>query len=63
MLEPRHVGVGRVAPTWTLIYLHSFSNKAADYTHFPHYFGVSGAALRVVLLGCVGGSALYRAPL
>jgi len=49
VLEPRHVGVGRVAPTWTLIYLHSFSNKAADYTHFPHYFGVSGAALRVVL--------------
>mmetsp|Transcript_124277 Transcript_124277/g.359397 ORF Transcript_124277/g.359397 Transcript_124277/m.359397 type:complete len:453 (-) Transcript_124277:177-1535(-) len=49
VLEPRRVGVGKVAPAWSLIYLHSFSNKATDYAKYPHYFGVSGAALRVVL--------------
>eukprot|EP00401_Gymnodinium_catenatum_P029050 CAMPEP_0117535734 /NCGR_PEP_ID=MMETSP0784-20121206/41087_1 /TAXON_ID=39447 /ORGANISM="" /LENGTH=442 /DNA_ID=CAMNT_0005332269 /DNA_START=9 /DNA_END=1337 /DNA_ORIENTATION=+ len=40
---------GRVKPTWTLIYLHSFSNKGADYVEFPHYFGVGGANIRVVI--------------
>lgn len=36
-------------PQWTMIYLHSFSNKAVEYLDFPHYFAVGGAALRVVL--------------
>lgn len=49
VFEPRRAGVGRVAPTHTFIYLHSFSNRGVDYEDFPHYFGLSGASIRVVL--------------
>jgi len=41
--------LGSTAPRWTFIYLHSFSNRGTDYIDYPHYFGVSGAAIRVVL--------------
>jgi len=41
--------LSRVQPEWTLIYLHSFSQKGTDYLDFPHYFGIGGAAVRVVL--------------
>jgi len=49
IFDPRRVGVGKVTPAYTIIYLHSFSNRGLDYADFPHYFGVSGAAVRVVL--------------
>lgn len=49
VMDPRTPSVGSTAPRWTLIYLHSFSNKGADYLDFPHYFAVSGANLRVVV--------------
>jgi phospholipase/carboxylesterase len=39
----------RTKPEWTLIYLHSFSNKGRDYKDFPHYFGIGGANIRVVI--------------
>lgn len=49
VLEPRRLGLGRLAPQWSFIYLHSFSSTGAAYADFPHYFGVSGAPVRVVL--------------
>eukprot|EP00434_Breviolum_minutum_P004696 symbB.v1.2.004139.t1/scaffold218.1/size262896/7 len=36
-------------PKWSLIYLHSFSQKGTDYLNFPHYFNVCGASLRVLM--------------
>jgi phospholipase/carboxylesterase len=48
-LDPHKCNAGRVAPQWTLIYLHSFSNKGADYLNYPHYFGISEAPVRVVI--------------
>lgn len=36
-------------PKWSLIYLHSFSQKGTEYLDFPHYFNVCGAGLRVVM--------------
>jgi len=36
-------------PKWSLIYLHSFSQKGTDYLNFPHYFNVCGASLRVIM--------------
>jgi len=41
--------ISAATPEWTLIYLHSFSNKGCDYVDFPHYFGIGGASLRVVI--------------
>uniref|UniRef100_A0A7S2H831 Phospholipase/carboxylesterase/thioesterase domain-containing protein n=1 Tax=Alexandrium andersonii TaxID=327968 RepID=A0A7S2H831_9DINO len=48
VFNPRQA-VASTTPRWTLIYLHSFSNRGTDYLDYPHYFGISGAALRVVL--------------
>lgn len=36
-------------PKWSLIYLHSFSQKGTEYLDFPHYFNVCGASLRVLM--------------
>jgi len=49
VIDPGMPSRMRVAPQWTFIYLHSFSNKGTDYHDFPHYFHVSGANLRVVV--------------
>lgn len=49
VIDPRGSSLGNVTPRWTFIYLHSFSSKGTDYVDFPHYFGLSGAAVRVVL--------------
>jgi len=49
VIDPRRAGIGSVAPEWTLIFLHSFSCKGADYLDFPHYFCISGAPIRTVL--------------
>lgn len=49
VLEPRLLGSGRASPPWTFIYLHSFSSSGRDYADYPHYFGVSSAAIRIVL--------------
>jgi hypothetical protein len=47
--DPHRGNVGKVAPQWSLIYLHSFSQKGSEYLEFPHYFGISEAAVRVVI--------------
>eukprot|EP00928_Gymnodinium_smaydae_P084263 TRINITY_DN6752_c0_g2_i1.p1 TRINITY_DN6752_c0_g2~~TRINITY_DN6752_c0_g2_i1.p1 ORF type:complete len:517 (-),score=85.95 TRINITY_DN6752_c0_g2_i1:81-1535(-) len=39
----------KMAPEWTFVYLHGFSNKGLDYASFPHYFCISGSPVRVVL--------------
>lgn len=49
ILEPQPAKGSALAPRYTLIYLHSFSNKGTDYTDYPQYFGVGGAHIRVVL--------------
>lgn len=36
-------------PKWSLIYLHSFSQKGTEYMDFPHYFNVCGASMRVIV--------------
>jgi len=41
--------LGSCVPQWSLIYLHMFSCKGADYVDYPHYFGIADAAVRVVL--------------
>jgi len=46
--DPWTTNLGRVEPEWSVIYLHSFSNKGTDYAHFPHYFGITEAKVRVV---------------
>lgn len=46
--DPWTKSLGRVDPEWTLIYLHSFSNKGTDYAQYPHYFGIPEASVRVV---------------
>lgn len=49
VLEPRRLGVGRVKASWSLIYLHGFSSRGTNYIKSPHYFGVTGANVRVIL--------------
>eukprot|EP00933_Yihiella_yeosuensis_P072128 TRINITY_DN80435_c0_g1_i1.p1 TRINITY_DN80435_c0_g1~~TRINITY_DN80435_c0_g1_i1.p1 ORF type:complete len:436 (-),score=57.29 TRINITY_DN80435_c0_g1_i1:287-1594(-) len=49
VIEPCLAGLGPVTPSFSLIYLHSFSAKGTDYLDFPHYFGVAGSAVRVVI--------------
>jgi phospholipase/carboxylesterase len=48
VFEPCRRGL-KVEPAWTFIYLHSFSCKGSDYLDFPHYFGIGGAPMRVVI--------------
>ncbi|CAK0861314.1 unnamed protein product [Prorocentrum cordatum] len=48
VFEPCRHGL-KLEPEWTLIYLHSFSCKGSDYLHFPNYFGIGDAAVRVVV--------------
>lgn len=48
IINPRVGNLGST-PRWTMIYLHSFSGKGVDYSDFPHYFAIGGAAVRVVL--------------
>jgi len=47
-LDPCSHNLNPVEPQWTLIYLHGFSNKGTDYARYPHYFGISDAAVRLV---------------
>lgn len=49
VIDPRVPVHHPSTPRWTFIYLHGFSSKGTDYTNFPHYFGVGGAAVRVVV--------------
>eukprot|EP00929_Paragymnodinium_shiwhaense_P016680 TRINITY_DN12525_c0_g1_i1.p1 TRINITY_DN12525_c0_g1~~TRINITY_DN12525_c0_g1_i1.p1 ORF type:complete len:466 (-),score=73.08 TRINITY_DN12525_c0_g1_i1:117-1469(-) len=50
VFNPRSDGDGdAVTPRWTFIYLHSFSNKGADYHDFPHYFNIGDEPVRVVI--------------
>lgn len=49
VMDRRTPSAGSTAPRWTLIYLHSFSQKGKDYLDFPHYFSVCGASLKVVV--------------
>merc|ERR1719221_591592 len=49
VFDPCSKTLGSTLPRYTLIYLHSFSNRGADYFDYPHYFGISGAAVRVVV--------------
>lgn len=36
-------------PAWSLIYLHSFSQKGTEYLDFPHYFNVGASKCIKVL--------------
>lgn len=49
VFSPWRHGTGRIKPEWSLIYLHSFSSKGADYRNLPHYFGISNAAVKVIV--------------
>lgn len=49
VLDLGRSSLGSAVQPWSFVYLHSFSNRGFDYMDFPHYFGVGGTQLRVIL--------------